>query len=39
MNKAFTKSKELILDEHYKIISDSDNGVVLVFKQLELIKR
>jgi len=31
MNKVFAKSKELVLDEKYKIIPDSDNGVVLVF--------
>jgi hypothetical protein len=30
MNKAFTKSKELILDENFKIVPDSDNGVILV---------
>jgi len=31
MNKAFTKTKELVLDDNYKIIPDSDNGVILVF--------
>lgn len=31
MNKAFTKKKELVLDENYKIIPDSDYGVILVF--------
>jgi len=31
MNKAFTKTKELVLDVNYKIIPDSDNGVILVF--------
>jgi len=31
MNKAFTHSKELVLDEKYKIIPDSDYGVVLIF--------
>ena len=30
MNKAFTKTKELILDEKYKIIPDSDYGVILI---------
>jgi hypothetical protein len=38
MNKAFTKSKEIVLDENQKIIPDTDNGVVLVLKQVELIK-
>ena len=36
MNKSFTKSKELILDEKYKIIPDSDSGVVLVFTEQRL---
>ena|SRR6478609_2357158 len=31
MNKAFTKEKELILDDNYKIVPDSDYGVILVF--------
>lgn len=31
MNNAFTKSKELVLDENYKIIPDGDNGVILIF--------
>ncbi len=30
MNKAFTKEKELVLDEKYKIIPDSDYGVILI---------
>jgi len=30
MNKAFTKTKELVLDENHKIIPDPDNGVILV---------
>ena len=30
MNKAFTKTKELILDDNNKIVPDSDNGVVLI---------
>jgi hypothetical protein len=33
MNKAFTKSKELILDENFKIVPDSDNGVILIFTE------
>jgi hypothetical protein len=39
MNKAFKKSKELVLDENYKIISDSDNGVVLVFQTTRVNKK
>jgi len=31
MNKAFTEKKELVLDDKYKIIPDSDYGVILVF--------
>jgi len=34
MNKAFTKEKELILDYNYKIVPDSDNGVILVFTDI-----
>jgi len=34
MNKAFTKTKELVLDERYKIIPDADNGVILVFSEI-----
>lgn len=30
MNKAFTKTKELVLDDTFKIVPDSDNGVVLI---------
>jgi hypothetical protein len=33
MNKAFTKSKELVLDEKYKITPDSDSGVIIVFTE------
>jgi ribosomal protein S19E (S16A) len=39
MNKAFTKSKEIVLDSNYKIISDSDSGVVLVFKTTKVNKK
>lgn len=31
MNKAFTKQKELKLDENFKIVPDSDYGVILIF--------
>lgn len=31
MNKAFTKTKELILDNSFKIVPDSDYGVILIF--------
>lgn len=34
MNKAFTNTKELVLDEKFKIIPDSDNGVILVFTEI-----
>lgn len=30
-NKAFTNNQELILDDNFKIVPDSDYGVVLVF--------
>lgn len=30
-NKAFTKDEELKLDDNFKIVPDSDYGVVLVF--------
>lgn len=30
MNKAFTYSKELVLDENFKIVPDSDHGVILL---------
>jgi len=33
MNKAFTKRKEIVLDENYKIVPDSDSGVILVFNE------
>lgn len=33
MNKAFTKSKELVLDHNWKIQPDGDNGVVLIFAE------
>ena len=36
MNKAFTKSKELVLDEKYKITPDSDSGVILVFTEARI---
>jgi len=39
MNKAFTKSKEIVLDENYKIIPDTDNGVILVFKTTRVNKK
>jgi hypothetical protein len=39
MNKAFTKSKEIVLDENYKIIPNTDNGVILVFKTIRVNKK
>jgi hypothetical protein len=39
MNKTFTNSKEIILDDNYKIISDSDSGVILVFKTTRVNKK
>lgn len=39
MNKSFTKTKELVLDENYKIIPDGDHGVVLVFLTEKLNKK
>jgi hypothetical protein len=39
MNKAFTHSKEIVLDDNYKIIPDTDNGVILVFKTTRINKK
>jgi len=39
MNRSFTKSKEIVLDENYKIIPDTDNGVILVLKTTRVNKK
>lgn len=33
MNKAFTKSSKIVLDDNYHLTSDGDSGVVLTFQE------
>lgn len=33
MNKAFTKSKKIILDANWYLTPDADNGVILIFHE------
>lgn len=34
MNKAFTKSKKIVLDPNWHLTPDGDNGVVLTFHEI-----
>ena len=34
MNKAFTKSKKIVLDPNWHLTPDSDNGIVLTFHEM-----